>query len=1327
MKRRWLRWLTVLAGLLLVAAAGVYFLLRSQWLREQVRARIVTEVEKATGGKASLGRFDFDPSFLSVTVDDFTLRGTEPASDPPLFHAASVKVGLKVLSFFKPNVDLRSAEIVRPSLRIVTDKDGRTNLPTPPAGRKRESGVVEDVLRLAIDEYLVSNMQFEYDLQKANFSVSGKDLNARFTYSSDGPKYDGHVGVKQMLLRGFGLPRLPWDFDTTLTLTKDAVAFPAANIASGPTRIAAAGRIDGFTNPTARFDVKVQTNATEAARLFDAEIGNGPVRSAGKFVWTGGENWSYKGSLDARPLDITVAGLRVNPANVTGSVTATADGLDVDGVVLETTEGRFTGRASLPDYKAYHVEGDIEELALQTIGRRSGREAIPYSGLLSGPVRLAGEFKGSFQADADLYLAPTAVGIPVEGQLKAVYRHALRTTVIEPSYITFPGSRLDVSGTLGQTLRVKLATSRVEDLYPAFTLFGNGPPPKIPVTIEKGSALFEGTVSGELIAPLIAGQLRGVNVKYENTLLDAASTTVLLAEDRLTLTRFSFTQNGARVTGNGTLALNDWKADEQSAVDADFEVRSLDLGRLRREFRLEPRISGLVNATGEVKGTLGEPEGFLTLDAFRPGYGEERADRLRASLRHAGNRLLIDSFELTRGTARATATGEFRHQPADLQNGRLALNFQLAAIDLAAIEAVKQIRADLGGTLQGKGAVKLILIDGAPEIEGLDGELSLKPLLLGARPYLEATLTAATANGAVSAKLAGALRGSQFQGTSQWRLAKGYPGSGKLEFASVPFRILEEMRPQRVEAESWPFTGSFRGAVEFNGPLVDIEQWRTRVAIDALEARLARDAQLPNGRQPDNFVLRNDGPVVFTSQGRAVNVESARFLAPDTRLSVAGTFSLAQQRPWDLRVNGNVNLAGLRAFSPDILASGVATLQATVRGELADPQVLGSMELRNASLNVEGIPNGLDKVNGRVLLDRRRATIEDRLTAESGGGGLSLSGFVEYSGEETFYRLTAQANRVRIRYPEGVSTVADANLNLTGSSERSLLSGSVTVLRSGFTPRTDLGSLLAESSRAQPAPTEPNRFLTNMQLDVKVRTSSDTQFTTSVTSDLQADANLNLRGTGASPAVMGRISVSQGDINFFGNKYTIRRGEINFYNPTRIEPTLDMDLETRVRGIAVIVNFSGPVDRLNVSYRSDPPMQSSEIIALLTVGRSPTTSTVGTSQSYASGSFLESGANSLLGSAISAPISSQLQRFFGVSRVKIDPLITGLEGTPQARLTIEQQVSRDVTLTYVTNLNRSQQQVVRLEWNLSREWSLIALRDENGSFGVDFQFRKQVK
>jgi len=71
--------------------------------------------------------------------------------------------------------------------------------------------------------------------------------------------------------------------------------------------------------------------------------------------------------------------------------------------------------------------------------------------------------------------------------------------------------------------------------------------------------------------------------------------------------------------------------------------------------------------------------------------------------------------------------------------------------------------------------------------------------------------------------------------------------------------------------------------------------------------------------------------------------------------------------------------------------------------------------------------------------------------------------------------------------------------------------------------------------------------------------------------------------------------------------------------------------------------------------------------------------------------------------------------------------LTDITAVPQARLNLEQQVSPDITLTYITNLARTDQQIVRIEWDLSKRWSVVALRDENGAFGVDFQVRKRFK
>jgi translocation and assembly module TamB len=1328
MKRYMRNGALVLAVLAMMLNGAWWWLLRSDWLREKMRARVVLEIEKATGGKAELGKVDFDPGLLWATVDGLTLHGTEPANARPLFTAEKVRVELKIISFLKRDVDVGRIEIVRPRLHVTVDAEGKTNLPSPavkkaPSGR----GPVAEILRLAADAYVIRDGEFSYDAKSYKFSALGKNLQAKFDYDGKGEVYRGTAGSDALEIAADGLPRLPVNALATMVVEKDAVAFESLRLQSGASTVTGTGRISNFQAAKGEFALAVETNLTETARLFHAPAGSGAVHSSGRFSWLGGTKVRYEGDVGGPALTVDVGDMRVAPVAVTAHVVATEATIEATAVQARTAEGAFTGMASLPAYKGYLVDGTVVQLALGTLVARSGNKPLGYSGTLAGPVRLEGLWKGGMALDASLQVTPAEGGIPLEGRVTAKFDKATGLVALRDSYLTTPNMRVDFAGTMTQTMRVKFSATKLDDLGPAMAFVGEKE--RLPVTFEKnGSVLFEGTVSGPLRAPLVAGQLRALEARWENVQLDALSTTVVAAADKLTLTRFSVTQGGATATGNGTISLRNWKASGGSAIDLRVEGKSLNVGNLRRQAGFTEPVEGLVNATAQVQGTVDDPHGELQADWFRPGYGDDHWDRVRVTLRHEQSLLQIVSFEALRGAARLTGAGTFAHRPADWRNGTLTSTIQIGGLELSSIPAVQSVRKGSGGLLTANGRVRARVVNGEGQLEGLDAEGRLSNIVIDGRAYGELAVTAATRNGAeIQLDAKGMLRGSALTATSKWRLAPGYPGTAHLEVGQVPFAVFNDLRPTQVAAESWPFVGGFRGSVDFSGPAMDVDKWKVDVTIQDLNARPARRQALPGKTTAQDFELRNDGPVQFQADGRTVTIKRARFVAKDTNLSAAGSFSLAEKRPWDLKVDGQLNLAGLRAFSPDVVASGVATLQANIRGELASPQVFGALELKNATLNVEGLPNGLDKVSGRVLFDRRRATIENKLRAESGGGALALSGFIDFSNEDTFYRLQAEASRVRIRYPAGVSTVADANISLSGTTERSLLAGTVTVLRSGFTPRTDIGSLLAESSRGESTPKEGNMFLANMQIDVKVRTAPETQFTTSLTNDLQAEANLQLRGTGARPVALGRITISQGDINFFGNKYTIKRGEVSFYNPTKVEPTLDLDLETRVRGVDVTVNFTGPIEKLNVSYRSDPPLQPSEIIALLTVGRSPTASTVGSSQSGATGSFLQSGANSLLGSAISAPISSQLQRFFGVSRIKIDPTISGLEGTPQARVTVEQQVSKDITITFVTNLNRSQQQVVRFEWNLSKEWSLIALRDENGAFGMDFQVRKQVK
>jgi translocation and assembly module TamB len=77
----------------------------------------------------------------------------------------------------------------------------------------------------------------------------------------------------------------------------------------------------------------------------------------------------------------------------------------------------------------------------------------------------------------------------------------------------------------------------------------------------------------------------------------------------------------------------------------------------------------------------------------------------------------------------------------------------------------------------------------------------------------------------------------------------------------------------------------------------------------------------------------------------------------------------------------------------------------------------------------------------------------------------------------------------------------------------------------------------------------------------------------------------------------------------------------------------------------------------------------------------------------------------------------------------VDPFLagTGTEQNAAARVTIEEQVTHDLTVTYSTNTTSDQEQVIQVEYAVRRDVSIIALRDNNGTFGLDVKFKKRFK
>lgn len=1292
------RILRVVSGLVLAGTGlfiAAYFLLQSEWLREQIRQRALREIQTATGGRAEMSRFDFNPRTWVVTIENFVLHGTEPASAPPLFRAPRITLGLKVLSFLNQKVDLQSIAVESPELHLLRGADGALNLPSPGRAVQRKGAPLAELMKLAVDEFRASDGVFTYEQKTQPFAFAGRALEARFAYSVGDLRYDGAIRSRQFSLELPGKPRVTGDFSTEVSLYENSVTISKFRVDSGRTFVEGVGAILDLGKPSLTLNLSGQTDLGETP--FVRIPGSGPVSTAGVFTFRSGDDYRYEGEASAREVKTEwLTGIRA-----TTRVLLTPAGAQLSRLEIDSAEGRFTGEVKLPRYEGIEAKGIVNDLAVEAVVSRLGLEKLPYSGAISGPVEVAGALSGPYRGTADLVVLAGAGTIPVEGVVHLRFDQGESSLVLRDTFLATPSSRVAVSGTLNQSIKIQAVSRRLEDL----------PLGELPVKLEGGEIQFDGTLTGQMRAPQVAGQLQARRVRYEKYLAETLTATVVVSPTRLDVTRLSGEVEKATVEGSGSLVLADWKPVRTAPVTARGNVRNVNFKLIPGEW---PAI-GTFHAAATLSGTLEAPEVTATVDAAKPMLREEMFDTLRATVRYRTTGVEVSGLELTRGVARLTGSGR------GAEAGPWSATLAVSGVQLSEWKEMRQWQPELGGQLRGTAKLDGSLRGREPQLTAMDVDVQLREVTLRKKPLGEIAVQGKTQAALFSYTAKGKLREATMEASGAYRLEPGYMGSTSFSLSPLALAVWNDFN-----AEPLPFTGMIAGRGKFSGPALEPEKWQGNLTVPQLSLRAARRQRITKSANTQDFELSNEGPLEFAADRGVITVGRARFVAKDTNLSVAGTFSLTEKRPWDLRVNGSLNLAGLKTFSPELLAGGVATLEANVRGALDDPQVFGRLDLKDASLFVEDVPSGLDKVTGRVLFDRRRATIENKLTAQSGGGELSLSGFVEFGEAETFYRLQANASGVRVRYPEGLSTVADGAISLTGSPTQSLLAGNITIQRSGFQPRTDLGSLLSDATRGEQSAVSTNEFLTNMQLDIRVRTAPNTQFTTSLTSGLQADANLNVRGSAVRPVVQGRIAVNQGEVNFFGSKYTIKRGEISFYNTSKIEPVLDMDVETRIRAVTVGINFSGPVNKLNVSYRSDPPLAPNEIIALLTVGRSPDSASY-TSPGTQNSSLFQTGANTLLGNAITAPISSQLQRFFGVSRIKIDPLISGLEGTPQARLTVEQQVSKDITMTFVTTLNRSQQQVVRLEWNISKEWSVIALRDENGSFGLDFQLRKQLR
>jgi translocation and assembly module TamB len=647
-------------------------------------------------------------------------------------------------------------------------------------------------------------------------------------------------------------------------------------------------------------------------------------------------------------------------------------------------------------------------------------------------------------------------------------------------------------------------------------------------------------------------------------------------------------------------------------------------------------------------------------------------------------------------------------------------------IQLAGVRAIKQSQPVLGGLLQltADGAARLRK-NAAPLFSTLNANLRATGISVNSQNLGDLTAEATTRGNAIEFNLSSDVAHSSIKGTGAVQLTGGYPLDARVTLSNVTYRGLSPLLTALNGSEALPLDATLDGQLSISGPASNTAQLHGALELTKLEAHSVAPTGL--GAPPRvNLDLKNSGNIVASLDRGVVTIGNFHLTGKDANLTVTGTASVEAPRALQLRASGNVNLEIFEAFDSDIYSSGAITLNAAINGAAESPDVTGQLQLQKASFNNVNLPNGISNANGTVAFTGTEAYIQN-ITGESGGGKVTLSGTVGYGGPQMQFHVQAAVDGVHIQYPDTITTKVSANLSLNGTSSRSLITGTVTILEVSLHSGADIGNVLTAAAAPPSAPTGSGGALAGMRFDVRIMTAPDTQFQTTLAQNLQADANLTLLGTPDNPGMIGRVTITEGVARFFGNKYTIGQGTILFSDASSINPVLNLSLETTVQGIDVTLSVSGPITRMKLSYRSDPPLEFQQIVSLIAAGTPPDTDPVLAAHSPVAPqqTTQQSGASALLGQAVASPVSGRLQRLFGITQLTINPQIVGVANTAQTTVGLQQQVTRTITFTYIEDVTDSNPQIIRAEWAINPRYSAVAERDVNGEVTVNMFYKRR--
>jgi translocation and assembly module TamB len=1375
--RRRVLWKLFLAFSLfcLIAFGVLSWYVTTNSFQRWVRRRVIASAEKLTGGRVELGELHTIPFRLRVDARNLTIHGREAPNQAPFLHVDRLQAEMKIISLLSTTVGLHSLVLEHPVVHIIDYPDGTTNAPVPPASLANNQGPVEQLISLAVSHFEVQQGEFLWQDKNVPFEFDASDLALLLNYSLLRRQYEAHVAAGSIATHIQQYPSFVWRADASLVLARRHADISNLTLTFGKSEIHFTGRLQDYHNPQVSGDYHGVADLGELASLTRPEQvraqplqtsslrtglpQKGTVQFEGKLSWSL-PTFATRGTAQAKDMEWSNGKLSMRNGRIAAGFSLTPDRFRLSSIKANLLGGNLSGDADVTNWQSsfessanagrQHPAGRAPSSsqqrgsvrlqlagfpllpALQALSsKRFPLDRLALSGNASGNVEMS--WVGSIRnADARLNLLlapplkPSPSEVPVRGKIDGLYHASRDELEVTQLNLTTPASEIAAAGNLAATssLRFQFTSHNLREWTPLLeAAYGYR---AIPVTVH-GWASLAGNASGKLSAISFNGNLEVYDFDAILPATERLSSRILHLDALATAVQYSSNhfaaRNGSFIHGHTTAhfecsaELTEGELLEGAPFTLHFDLRNVSVAEFAPLAGVEQPLAGTLNLTATISGTRYDPHGDGHLDLHNAMAYGVTVPLLRSDLRLADGELQFNNIEASIYGAPLAGSAAINTSSLGISNAKTSsdessqnafrLNLTGRNLDLARFPRLQTSGFSADGV-----ADFTLRASGTLELPSIEAHAHLKDLALDKERVGDFYLDAVTEGRQLNLKAHSDFKAADLTVAGTVALERDFNADLNLVFHQLDAdSLLRIYFPGKITGHS-----ALEGTIQVRGPL------RTPRALKAVAELQSFSVEV------DRVQLQSVGPVRLEIADQALLVESLHFAGSETDFTAHGRAELSGAQDLDLRLDGSVNMALFQFLYPKILARGTVGVSLNAAGTLAQPVLQGRLEVKNTFVSHNDFPSGLSDLNGVLLFDRNRFQIES-LTGATGGGTVALTGSATYQSGVLQFDFGATAHGVRLRYPPGVSSTADADLRLTGSTNSALLSGNVVVTKLAVTPGFDFSAYI-ERSRQTVVLTQTDSLQSHLKLDVHVTTTPELQMQTAI-ARLSGNADLRVRGSAERPVILGRAEVLEGEISFNGNKYNLERGDVTFANPARTQPVIDLQATTRVRDYDITVQFrgdAGVANGLKVTWQSEPQLPEADVIALLALGRTQEESAAAASTGSTFG-FGGDASNLLINQALNSTVNSRLQRLFGASRVKVDPQglanETAVVRGPQ--VTVEQQVASNITLTYSTNVSVSNQQIIQGEYNITRTISIVALRDQNGVVSFVLKLRRRRK